>query len=400
MPNGKKPKQYLIEDQIIVENIYPLVDETMGRKSTALKSCIERFIHRRQDSLYDYAPVDRIYFRKADVDDFFNSITVKEKEVTSFLPQLYYWKAEELQACKDEFTLTCLMALRWLLKNKSNDSKLIELTAMYFAFSGKIYASCHYNLWRNYTPKREVMDYVINYMLTNKFDIVKTKSVWGAMRNLTMTWLERYKDELADDITDERIVYIIHQLHNRVLAFLKNIANAYYDAYENKKYINAESDNYSQDNYRIANNNSTIIASITEKTMIYFANTQINISICYSVSGSGVDPYDVKSIFETILSDNKRLDDLRFVINILLTDFCRNNPDAKDITGPKFIAHSISMKPNSKDQNVLELKNIILNWLNTSDRYKHIKTQATKNNYYKAILSYIAITVNMANKNK
>lgn len=400
MPNGKKPKQYLIEDQIIVENIYPLVDETMGRKSTALKSCIERFIHRRQDSLYDYAPVDRIYFRKADVDDFFNSITVKEKEVTSFLPQLYYWKAEELQACKDEFTLTCLMALRWLLKNKPNDNKLIELTAMYFAFSGKIYASCHYNLWRNYTPKREVMDYVINYMLTNKFDIVKTKSVWGAMRNLTMTWLERYKDELADDVTDERIVYIIHQLHNRVLAFLKNIANAYYDAYENKKYINAESDNYSQDNYRIANNNSTIIASITEKTMIYFANTQINISICYSVSGSGVDPYDVKSIFETILSDNKRLDDLRFVINILLTDFCKNNPDAKDITGPKFIAHSISMKPNSKDQNVLELKNIILNWLNTSDRYKHIKTQATKNNYYKAILSYIAITVNMANKNK
>ena len=400
MPNGKKPKQYLIEDQIIVENIYPLVDETMGRKSTALKSCIERFIHRRQDSLDDYAPVDRIYFRKADVDDFFNSITVKEKEVTSFLPQLYYWKAEELQACKDEFTLTCLMALRWLLKNKPNDNKLIELTAMYFAFSGKIYASCHYNLWRNYTPKREVMDYVINYMLTNKFDIVKTKSVWGAMRNLTMTWLERYKDELVDDVTDERIVYIIHQLHNRVLAFLKNIANAYYDAYENKKYINAESDNYSQDNYRIANNNSTIIASITEKTMIYFANTQINISICYSVSGSGVDPYDVKSIFETILSDNKRLDDLRFVINILLTDFCKNNPDAKDITGPKFIAHSISMKPNSKDQNVLELKNIILNWLNTSDRYKHIKTQATKNNYYKAILSYIVITVNMANKNK
>ena len=400
MPNGKKPKQYLIQDQIIVENIYPLVDETMGKKSIALKSCIERFIHRRQDSLYDYAPVDRIYFRKADVDDFFNSISVKEKEITSFLPQLYYWKAEELQACKDEFTLTCLMTLRWLLKNKPNDAKLIELTSMYFAFSGKIYASCHYNLWRNYTPKREVMDYVINYMLTNKFDIVKTKSVWGAMRNLTMTWLERYKDELADDITDERVVYIIHQLHNRVLAFLKNIANAYYDAYENKKYINAESDNYSQDNYRIANNNSTIIASITEKTMIYFANTQVNISICYSVSGSGVDPYDVKSIFETILSDNKRLDDLRFVINILLTDFCKNNPDVKDITGPKFIAHSISMKPNTKDQNIIELKNIILNWLNTSDRYKHIKTQATKNNYYKAILSYIAITVNMANKNK
>ena len=394
----RAPKQYLIEDQVIVEEIYPLVDSTMSRKSTALKSCIERFVHKRHDSLYDYAPVDRIYFRKGDVDDFFKSIGVNEKEVTKILPSLYYWETDELQACKDEFSLTCLMTLRWLLKNKPSDKALIELTAMYLAFSGKFYASCHYNLWRHYTPMREVMDYVVNYMLSQKFDLVKTKSVWGAMKNLTMTWLDKYKEELASDLTDERISYLIHQLHNRILAFLKNIANNYYEAYEDKRYINAESDNYGQDNYRIANNNSTVAASITEKTMIYFANTQINLSICYSVSGSGVDPYDVKSIFETIINDNKKLDDLRFIINILIVDFCNRYPDVKDITGPKFIAHSISMKPNTKDKNILELKNIILGWLNTSDRYKSIKTQATKNNYYKAILSYIAITVNMANK--
>ena len=394
----RAPKQYLIEDQIIVEEIYPLVDATLSRKTTTLKSCIERFIHKRHDSLYDYAPVDRIYFRKGDVDDFFKSIGVSEKEVTNILPGLYYWKTDELQACKDEFSLTCLMTLRWLLKNQPSDKSLIELTAIYLAFSGKFYASCHYNLWKHYTPMREVMDYVVNYMLSQKFDLVKTKSVWGAMKNLTMTWLDKYKEELASDLTDERVSYLIHQLHNRILAFLKNIANNYYEAYEDKRYINAESDNYGQDNYRIANNNSTVAASITEKTMIYFANTQINLSICYSVSGSGVDPYDVKSIFETIISDNKKLDDLRFIINILIVDFCNRYPDVKDITGPKFIAHSISMKPNTKDKNILELKNIILGWLNTSDRYKSIKTQATKNNYYKAILSYIAITVNMANK--
>ena len=396
----RTPKKYLIEDQVIVDEIYPLVDATMGKRTSNLKSCIERFVHKRHDSLYDYAPVDRIYFKKADVDDFFKSIDVNEKEVTAVLPNLYYWNASELQACKDEFSLTCLMTIRWLLKNKPNEKNLIELTTIYLAFSGKFYASCHYNLWRHYTPMREVMDYVVNYMLSQKFDLVKTKSLWGAIKNLSLTWLDKYKDELAGDITDERIAYLIHQLHNRILAFLTNIANNYYEAYEDKRYINAESDNYGQDNYRVANNNSTVAAAITEKTMIYFANTQINISICYSVSGSGVDPYDVKAIFETILNDNKKLDDLRFIINILITDFCNRYPDVKDITGPKFIAHSISMKPNTKDKNIIELKNIILGWLNTSDRYKSIKTQATKNNYFKAILSYIALIVNMANKDK
>ena len=68
------------------------------------------------------------------------------------------------------------------------------------------------------------------------------------------------------------------------------------------------------------------------------------------------------------------------------------------MTGPKFIANSIAMKPNTKDKNIIEMKNIILNWLNTSERYQNIKTQATKNNYYKSILGYIAITVNVANK--
>ena len=132
--------------------------------------------------------------------------------------------------------------------------------------------------------------------------------------------------------------------------------------------------------------------------MTYFTSTQISINVCYSVSSTGVDPYEIKAIMENILNSNARLNDLRTVINTLLTDFHTKYPDEKDMTGPKFIANSIAMKPNTKDKNIIEMKNIILNWLNTSERYQNIKTQATKNNYYKSILGYIAITVNVANK--
>ena len=397
----KKRKQYVLEYNEITTRIYPLIEESLKKSSSIsnLKSCIERFIHKRNASLYDYAPVDRIFFRKADSDDFFRSINVNQKEISSILPSLYYWKDDELQASKDEFSLSCLMCLRYLLIEKPKEASLIELVAVYLAFSGKFYASCHYKFWE-FAPVREVMDYVVNFMLSQKFDLVRTKSVFGAVRSLTVTWLNTYKEELSAPITDERIVYIIHQLYNRILAFLRNIAKLYYEAYEKKLYLNAESDNYSQDDYRIANNNSTIITSITERTMMYFSNSQINIAICHSVSGSGVDPYDIKAIFENILNDNNRLSDLRFVIGVLLSDFLKNYPNEKDITGPKFIAHSISMKPNTKDKNIIRTKNIILEWLNTSTRYQNIKTQATKNNYYKAILSYIAITINFANKEK
>lgn len=394
---AKSAKKYLLQDKVILNDIYSKIEESFERKINALKSCIERFVHKRQDVLYDYAPVDRIYWKKSEVDDFFNSIGINEKDISAILPKLYYWKDSELQACKDEFSLTCLMCLRYLLKKKKEE-KMIELVSIYIAFSGKFYASCHYDLWKQYTPNREVMDYTVNYMLSQKFDLAKTQSIWGSIRNLTITWLNTYKTEFCGDITDERITYLIHQLYNRIHAFLKNIAIQYYEAYDKKLYLNAESDNYDKENYRIANNNSTMITSITENTMIYFANNQVNISFCYASAGNGVDPYAIKAIFETIISDNRKLNDLRFVVNVLLVDFNNKYPEEKELTGPKFIAHSIAMKPNTKDKNIIAVKNIILGWLNTNDRYKKVKTLATKNNYYRSILSYIALTINAVNK--
>ena len=398
----KQKKQYLIEDTVMIDEIYSIVDSQLSNRVPKLKKCIEEFIHSRQAQLYDYAPVDRIYFRKQDETSFFNAVNMNFTEVYKIMQDLYYWKKDELQACKDPFSISMLMCVRWIAINKKNDPKLLELAYMYLAFSGKFYASCHYKWFKQYVPKREVMDYVVNYMLSEKFDLIKTKSVWGAIRNLASTWMESYKAELTSkSITDERIVYIIHQLHSRIYAFLRNIAKPYYDAYEKKLYINAESDNYDENNFRIANNNSTVIAAITEKTVNYMTTTQVNMALCQSVSQGAVNAVEIKAIFETIVSNNNNLNELRYVINVLLVDFAKTNPSLEsieDLTGVEFIANSMAMKPNTKDKDIIQMKNIVLKWLMTSDRYRRTKTPATQNNYYKAILGYIALTINSVMK--
>ena len=397
---NKKTKKYLLTDTIMVDKIYPIIDAAAKTKSLNVKKCIEKFVQSRHSQLYDYAPIDRIYFKKQDSDEFFKALGINQKDISAIVPELYYYKKDELQACKDEFSLACLMMLRHCIINKKDD-KYTELVYMYLAFSGKYYAACHSAWFRHYLPKREVMDYVINYMLSQKFDLIKAGSVWGAIRNLTSTWCTTYGPELASkDVTDERIVYMIHQLHNRIYAFLRNIAKPYYEAYEKKLYLNKDSDNYNQDDYRISNNDSTRISNITENAMTYFTSTQISYEMCYKCSGSGVDPKAIKAILENIISSNDRLNDLRYVINVLLVDFVRNYPDEKDITGPKFIAHSTAAKPNTKDKNLLKLKNLVLEWLSTSERYRNTKTQATKNNYYRTILLYICLVVNKVGKDQ
>ena len=165
---AKSPKKYLIQDSIMIDEIYPIVEKQIkAGKINSIKSCIQKFIQTRHKELYDYAPVDRIYFRKQDVNDFFKAIDIKQNDITEIMKNLYYYNKEELQACKDEFSITCIMLLRYLLKNKPTDKSITELVYMYLSFSGKFYASCHATWFRHYVPKREVMDYVVNYMLSH-----------------------------------------------------------------------------------------------------------------------------------------------------------------------------------------------------------------------------------------
>ena len=396
---GSVRKEYLIEDTNIIDKIYPMVDKVFPSKMNSLKQCIGRFINSRADFLYDYAPMNRILFTKKDEDDYFRSTTLVYNNINNEIQQLYYATKDELQACKDPYSVSMMMVLRWILINKPKDEKMLELCYMYLAFSGKFYASAYYKWFPHYLPKREVMDYVVSYMLSNKYDLIKYGSVWGAIRSLTSMWMDAYTEELKGEVTDERIVYMMHQLYSRIYGFLRNIAKPYFEAYEKKLYINKESDNYDQDNYRLAPNNATIAANITEKAMNYINQTQINLAWCYHVSGSGVDPYEIKTILETVLNDNSKLDDLRFVINVMVVDFMRKYPDEKIIVpNAKFIAQSMSLKPNTKDKDILKQKSIITEWLNTSTKYRNIKTQASRNNYFKAMLGYIALAVNESGK--
>ena len=126
-----------------------------------------------------------------------------------------------------------------------NDKKNAELAGLYLAFSGKIYASAHYNSFEFApTDYRHVMEYAINNM-SNKYDIVKEGSVIGAVRSLTDTYMDSYRSRFKD-FDDDDVSYLLQQLKNRVKAFIINIAKEYYTAYENKDYITYDSDNLSE----------------------------------------------------------------------------------------------------------------------------------------------------------
>ena len=77
---------------------------------------------------------------------------------------------------------------------------------------------------------------------------------------------------------------------------------------------------------------------------------------------NNVKATEVKDIVEAILGDNKNLPSVRRVINILICDYLRNYPGGR-INSIEFVSYSIKSKPNTKDPILLEMKEIILGWL-------------------------------------
>ena len=392
----------MIYSTVIVDKIYPIIENSLSKNTTKLKDCIGRFITARYNELYDDAPYHRIYFGKNEIDDFFKSIKVDENEILGHLRNAFFWDMNHNPPqVKEPFVIAVLCCIRYYLIK--NNKKMTELTSIYLAFSGKFYASVHGQLFPKFPPNehRPIMEYVINNKLTMKFELKKEKNLFGAIRNLCITWVTTYTTLIKSKSFDDHDVgAVIQQLRDREKSFLKNIAKLYYDAYENKDYLNYESDNLEDGaKFRIADNNSSRALQLTEQVLNFVTTNTIDYKFCKMCSDQNIKPDEIKFIMESILSNNQYIEEIKTVVNILIMDFMRKY-EGKSIGSLDFVSYSIKAKPNTKDKDIILLKDIITSWLDEkSPQYvKRKHRPATATSYYKAVLTYIVLVINKVSR--
>lgn len=384
---------------VIVKDIYPLIETALKKNQAKYKRNIQSFIEERSKELYDIAPYTRIYFGQKDIDNFFRAIGIRESQVKQCLTKTYYWNIRfNPQAAKDPFTVAMIMVIRYYILK--GDRKNAEISAIYLAFSGKFYPSIHYSKFPVVQPieYKHVMDYVVNNMLTQKFDLKREGSVFGAVRSICITWLNTYED-LFKDPDDEDIADLIQQLHGRIKSFMGNIASLYYKAYEDGNYISYDSDSENDDNYRIADTDSLRAERIVENTMAVINNNNVDIKLCSMASDQNVKVAEVQSIIESIQSEPANIPIIKELLRIIVNEYFVNST-VKDVNSLEFVRVSIAAKPNTKNKNIIRQKEIIESWLDeNSPQYRKRKSRlATKSSYYKSVLTYYVLLINKANK--
>lgn len=385
----------------VLEELYPIVKKTMDANINKYKKVIGNFVERRSSELYAIAPYTRIYFGSSDEQEMYQALDVNPKTIKEILTKTYYWSIPRLNpaAAKDEFTIMILTIVRYFFMNKME--KELDMAITYLAFSGKFYPSIHYGSFPKVQPSEypHIMNYVINNMLSEKYDIRKYGSVIGAIRSICKTWITSYEDKIKE-YSDEDIKDLIQQLHTRIKSFMKNIAAMYYKAYEDKdKYMTYDNDNLSDDNYHLADSDSYKAERIIEQTINYINSTSTNMSICKAASDGNVRVDEVRAIIDTILSDTTNMADVKELIRLIVyTYFAQSS--TKDIQDVSFITFTIAPKPNSKNKDILRQKEIVENWLETNSAgYRKRKGRlSTKNSYNRAIFMYFTLVIVIANK--
>lgn len=393
---------YDSDTNVIVTKLYPRIKASLDKSTAEFKRVINEFININYDALYAPAPYDIIYFNQNHIDKMFKALKITEEEVNQIMQECWYWNMPYNPQCaKEPYIVTLMCILRYFIIN--NKSKDAELVCIFTAFSGKIYASLFGMAFPTAYPikYKECMDYVVNNMLTDKFSLRKEGTVFGAIRSMCITYLDTYSaDFKSKDLSDDRIGKLVQQLRDRERAFLMTIATLYYDAYNNKLYMQYYTDNLEDGaEFRITDNDAAKAARITENTMSYLTSHDVSLQICNKCKDQNIKATEIKYIMESIFGDNKNLDSIRRVVNILICDFMRNYT-GKSVRSPEFVSHSIKAKPNIKDPYIIELKSTILQWLDeNSENYRRRKSRlSTQMSYYRAVLLYLVLIIDKVAK--
>ena len=388
----------MVADTIIIsKKIYPIIEKALNVNTNKFKNNIKKFFQDRHELIYAIAPYDRIFFNQTDIDNLFTSLGLKEIEILQIMKEIYFWdQPYNPQCAKTPYVETLMCCIRYFLKK--NDKKTAYIVCTYLAFSGKFYASLHGAAFPTVAPikYKSVMDYVVNNMLNDKFDLKKYGTVFGAIESMSKTYIDTYEKDLKDpSLSDDGYGKLVQQLRTREMSFMMNIAALYYEAYENKYYLNYESENEDPDDFRLPDNDSATALRLTEKTMNYFTSTYVSLDTCNKCKDANVKALEIKDIMESILGDSNNFPQVRRLTNILICNFMAQNP-GKKVGSIEFVAFTTKAKPNTKNPVEIEQKTIITSWLDeNSPNYRRRKSrEATANSYIKSVIMYFALTIN------
>ena len=352
---------------------------------------ISKYIEKNSEILFNIMPDKRLIFSDDDRQFIYDSYFTSPKEIKNILRQIpdidNSWNI-----ANDPFNYIMTLIVRQFTIKK--DKKNIDMALTYLALS--MYPSIHYNLFK--FVNEDCMRYTINNV-SYKFILKRTGSVFKALVHTATVNHEKYVKNLIKG-TDVDIFKYFLSLRNRIKEFMINFMKEYIKNYNSKKYIAYESESNDEDNFRENDNQSYQISRVANKVSLYFVTHNVDRNLVRAAVATGTESANIEQIKNSInLIKREDINLITRLIHDIIQVFINEGNNTELLKSRKFIYSSLSIynRSNTKDETVLEIKDILEKFLlRTNDVYVKTTRYATRNNLKKILFSYFILLIQKA----
>lgn len=292
------------------------------------------------------------------------------------------------------FRVILTLMMRYYLENR--DDEKLKIVAAYMGYS--MFFTTFTKFFKH-GVRKETMVYTINN-LTNKHKLKQVGSVDELLTYGIYKCILAYRQRLMD-CTDLDLIYIVQQFKSRLRGYFLSIANKYYENDAKKEAVFASSDQLTTEegsDFVERESSMGTVEKLAQSYTTYFFQKPIDDEILSIVSKMNQSSRtELKNALTGIRSDNAQINTLKHFYEALFFIYTeQEHGRSVNVHSKKFLSvmDQIYKKGNSKEKNILLVKNTLDQWLTQfSKTYREANRVAKINSYRKAIFQYFVFIV-------
>lgn len=394
-----------------IKALYPQVEQSLTQRERLLEfqRGIDKFLADNISRLNTLGPSKYVSFPQKNIDQLIHCLGLTTKELTDAGSLVR--KDRNLNAdytiSTNPLYVSLTMATRFFTL-KAEEAKDAHNTKFLNECEDNIkrctyyMAVTHYGLvmrmfFKKCEPNEAVMQYAISGMI-EKNRIRQTGNMLDTIYITTADCYEFYRERLKPCV-DDTVVRYINDVRTRLKSIMKNIANAYYKAFEEKKYLQSESESLEDKKFYQADSNSQFINRTTNKVVQTLITNGPDMKLIeFAAKNNHVPVGDLRSYAITICTQ-KQVEDLEKIVEALLILFFSLDTERtytiRDIGTNKFLylCMNVYKTPNTKNTQIVLIKEVLDRWVEQLHVYEKAGTVGTINNHRRAIYMFFVLSI-------
>ena len=379
----------------LVTDLYPKIESALKNpdKVKIYKSNIDKYMARNISSYSSAGPSTRPTLSPSDYTNFYDIFGLTEKEIKLTLKKIKGNGGESGKYFNNPYNVTIVLTLRYFGIEKNEE--MINAGLMYLNTS--MYQYMFHKYYPTFVPNESVMAYTLAN-LSQKFKIKKFGTILATITDITRTCYDTHKSRIEQG-SDLNLAKFINDVASRMNSFMRKLANEYNENYKEQRYLQSEKDDYSDESFYEADNDSFAIDRISNKVLTNLVvNGPDRKLVELAAKNSSVSVNMLQTAIMTLVTENNR-EDIKTIIGCLLALYLNDNPDPhaslKDVGTNKFYVYCIRIyrQSNTNNKNIITIKNILDKWIDDIDLKKKVSTVASLGNYRKAIFTFFIFTI-------